>query len=152
MILHNLSLCISSNYFLVRLQDFKTERNLKMANKMTQVKAIAIAIVAIENGDISSISTEVLAKLKDVKIALEKKGGKVSAKADEKRAEKYNAVKAFFDNTPKTLTAILDANRDELKELGVMSPQGLLGAIRVGVENGEIIREKDKKTTTFRLA
>lgn len=121
-------------------------------NKITQVKAIAIAITAIENGDVSSVSAEVLAKLRDVKTALEKKGGKVSAKADEKRTEKYNAVKAYFDSTPRTLTTVLDANRDALKELGVMSPQGLLGAIRTGVENGEIIREKDKKTTTFRLA
>lgn len=117
---------------------------------MTQKKAMEITIAAIEGKEI--VSDEIISKLKDILVALEKKGGKVSAKAEEKRVEKYEKVKAFFDNTPRTLTSILDANRDELKELGVMSPQGLLGAIRSGIESGEILREKDKKTTTFRLA
>lgn len=133
----------------VSRKTLKRRKRNKM-EKMTQRRALATTIEAIENKEI--VSDEIIVKLKDILVALEKKGGKVSAKAEEKRIEKYEAVKEFFDDTPRTLTAILDANRDELKELGVMSPQGLLGAIRSGVESGEIIREKDKKTTTFRLA
>ncbi len=71
--------------------------------------------------------------------------------ADRKRLEKYRSVRKFFSYTPKTLAQIMDENREELKELGIMSPQGLLGVIRPGLESGEIIREKDKKTTVFRL-
>lgn len=118
--------------------------------KMTQIAALTEVIEVIENNNL--VSDEVINKLKDIKIALEKKNGKTSSKVSTAKAEKYENVKKFFVEEPMTLTEILKVNRNELDEMGISSSQGLLGAIRAGLENGEIIREKSGKTTTFRLA
>lgn len=121
-----------------------------MATKLTQVQAIAQAIEALTNTDL--VSVEIVNKLSDIKVALEKKSGKTSKKTADARQQKYNAVKQLFTSEPSTLTDILKSHRETLDELNICSSQGLLGAIRPGIESGEIVRVKEGKVTTFALA
>ena len=118
-------------------------------NKITQIQAITIVIDAINKNDCSKVSTEVLDKLKDIKESLEKKNKRVSKKALEKKEERYNKVKAFFTAEGATLTSILLTYKKELAELEIFSSQALLGAIKMGVENGEIVRTKEGKTVLY---
>lgn len=121
-------------------------------NKMTQIQAITIAIDAINKNDCSKISDDILDKLKDIKDNLKKKSERVSKKALKKKEERYSKVKVFFTNKGQTLTDILKNNRVELEKLEISSSQALLGAIKIGIENDEIIRTKEKKTTLYSLA
>lgn len=121
-------------------------------NKMTQVQAITITIDAINKNDCSKISGDILNKLKDIKDSLEKKSGRLSKKALEKKKERYSKVKVFFTDKGQTLTDILKSNRVELEKLEISSSQALLGAIKIGIENDEIIRTKEGKTALYSLA
>lgn len=120
-----------------------------MANKMTQVQALTQAINALETHEL--VSNEILDKLRDVKAALEKKSGKTSNKVKAAKLDKYESVKGFFSNVPTTLSDVLKLNREELDNMNIISSQALLGAIKPGIESGEIVRIKGK-TTTFSLA
>lgn len=122
-----------------------------MTNKMTQVKALNIAIDAIKNSDTSKITNEVLEKLIDIKTALEKKANATSKKASKANTELLEKVLPLFTDAPNTLTELLTANREKFDELGILTSQKLNAVIRPAVEDGRIFREKDGKTTTFRL-
>lgn len=121
-------------------------------NKMTQMQAITITIDAINKNDCSKISDDILNKLKDIKDNLEKKSERVSKKALKKKEERYSKVKVFFTNKGQTLTNILKNNKVELEKIGISSSQALLGAIKIGIENNEIIRTKEEKTALYSLA
>ena len=118
-------------------------------NKMTQVKALETVIDAIKDTDI--VSAEVLNKIVDIKTALEKKANATSKRASNANAELLEKVLPLFTDAPNTLTELLTANREQFDELGILTSQKLNAVIRLAVEDGRILREKDGKTTTFRL-
>ena len=120
-----------------------------MTTKMTQVKALAIVLDATKDTDI--VSAEVLNKVIDIKNALEKKANATSKKASNANAELLDKVLPLFTDAPNTLTELLTANREQFDELGILTSQKLNAVIRPAVEDGRIFREKDGKTTTFRL-
>lgn len=117
--------------------------------KMTQKKAMEITIAALENKEI--VSDEIISKLKDILTALDKKSKSVSKKKNEQNAEILEKVLTLFSDVPNTLTETLVAHRDEFDELGILTSQKLNAVIRPAVEDGRIFKEKDGKTTTFRL-
>lgn len=121
-----------------------------MATKLTQVQALTQTIDVLTGANL--VSDETINKLIDIKTALEKKSGKTSKKTSEQRQQRYDAVKVLFTTEPTTLTDVLKVHREKLDELNICSSQGLLGAIRPGLESGEIIRVKEGKTTTFCIA
>lgn len=120
-----------------------------MTNKMTQVKALTIVLDALKDTDI--VSAEVLNKIVDIKTALEKKANATSKKASNANAELLEKVLPLFTDAPNTLTELLTTNREQFDELGILTSQKLNAVIRPAVEDGRIFREKDGKTTTFRL-
>ena len=119
-------------------------------NKMTQVKALETVINAIKDTDI--VSAEVINKIVDIKTALEKKANATSKRASNANAELLEKVLPLFTDAPNTLTELLTANREQFDELGILTSQKLNAVIRPAVEDGRILREKDGKTTTFRIA
>ena len=118
-------------------------------NKITQVKALETVIDAIKDTDI--VSAEVINKIVDIKTALEKKANATSKRASNANAELLEKVLPLFTDAPNTLTELLTANREQFDELGILTSQKLNAVIRAAVEDGRIFREKDGKTTTFRL-
>ena len=135
----------------VRYKTIKPKGRKKMTtNKMTQVKALALAIDAVRNGE--TVSDEVVNKLVDIKNALEKKASSTSRKASNANAELLEKVLPLFTDAPNTLTEVLTAHREEFDKLGILTSQKLNAVIRPAVEDGRIFREKDGKTTTFKLA
>lgn len=118
-------------------------------NKITQVKALEVVIDALKDTDI--VSAEVINKIVDIRTALEKKAKTTSKRASNANAELLEKVLPLFTDTPNTLTELLTANREEFDELGILTSQKLNAVIRPAVEDGRIFREKDGKTTTFRL-
>lgn len=120
-----------------------------MTNRMTQVKALEVTINALKDTDI--VSAEVLNKIVDIKTALEKKASSTSNRAIKANAELLEKVLPLFTDAPNTLTELLTANREKFDELGILTSQKLNAVIRPAVEDSRIFREKDGKTTTFRL-
>ena len=118
-------------------------------NKITQVKALETVINALKDTDI--VSAEVINKVVDIKTALEKKASATSKRASNANAELLEKVLPLFTDAPNTLTELLTANREQFDELGILTSQKLNAVIRPAVEDGRIFREKDGKTTTFRL-
>ena len=118
-------------------------------NKITQVKALETVINALKDTDI--VSAEVINKIVDIKTALEKKANATSKRASNANAELLEKVLPLFTDAPNTLTELLTANREQFDELGILTSQKLNAVIRSAVEDGRIFREKDGKTTTFRL-
>lgn len=118
-------------------------------NKITQVKALETVINALKDTDI--VSAEVINKIVDIKTALEKKANTTSKRASNANAELLEKVLPLFTDVPNTLTELLTANRERFDELGILTSQKLNAVIRPAVEDGRILREKDGKTTTFRL-
>lgn len=118
-------------------------------NKITQVKALETVINALKDTDI--VSAEVLNKIVDIKNALEKKANTTSKRASNANAELLEKVLPLFTDAPNTLTELLTANREQFDELGILTSQKLNAVIRPAVEDGRILREKDGKTTTFKL-
>lgn len=118
-------------------------------NKITQAKALETVINAIKDTDI--VSAEVLNKIVDIKTALEKKANTTSKRASNANAELLEKVLPLFTDAPNTLTELLTANRAEFDELGIFTSQKLNAVIRPAVEDGRLFREKNGKTTTFRL-
>ena len=118
-------------------------------NKMTQVKALETVINAIKDTNI--VSAEVINKIVDIKTALEKKANATSKRASNANAELLEKVLPLFTDAPNTLTETLIANREQFDELGILTTQKLNAVIRPAVEDGRIFREKDGKTTTFRI-
>ena len=118
-------------------------------NKITQVKALETVINALKDTDI--VSAEVINKIVDIKMALEKKANATSKRASNANAELLEKVLPLFTDAPNTLTELLTANRKQFDELGILTSQKLNDVIRPAVEDGRIFREKDGKTTTFRL-
>lgn len=117
--------------------------------KMTQKKAMEITIKAIEGKEI--VSDEIISKLKDILTALDKKSKSVSKKKNEQNAEVLEKVLDLFSEAPNTLTEILVAHRAEFDELEILTSQKLRAVIKPAVEDGRLFKEKDGKTTTFRL-
>lgn len=118
--------------------------------KMTQKKAMEITIAALENKEI--VSDEIIGKLKDILTALDKKSKSVSKKKTEENAELLEKVLTLFSDAPNTLTEILVAHRAEFDKLEILTSQKLNSVIKPAVEDGRLFREKNGKTTTFRLA
>lgn len=118
-------------------------------NKITQVKALETVINAIKDTDI--VSAEVINKIVDIKTALEKKANTTSKRASNANAELLEKVLPLFTDVPNTLTELLTANREQFDRLGILTSQKLNAVIRPAVEDGRIFREKNGKTTTFRL-
>lgn len=118
--------------------------------KMTQKKAMEITIEALKGKEI--VSDEIIGKLKDILTALEKKSKSVSKKKSEQNEELLEKVLDLFSDAPNTLTEILVAHREEFDQLGILTSQKLNSVIRPAVEDGRLFREKNGKTTTFRLA
>lgn len=118
-------------------------------NKITQVKALETVIDAIKDTDI--VSTEVINKIVDIKTALEKKANTTSKRASNANAELLEKVLPLFTDAPNTLTELLTANREQFDGLGILTSQKLNAVIRPAVEDGRLFREKNGKTTTFRL-
>ena len=118
-------------------------------NKITQVKALEVVIDAIKDTDI--VSAEVLNKIVDIKTALEKKANTTSKRASNANAELLEKVLPLFTDVPNTLTELLTANREQFDRLGILTSQKLNAVIRPAVEDGRLFREKNGKTTTFRL-
>lgn len=120
-------------------------------NKLTQVQAITVVLDAIKRKDFAIITDETIQKLFEIKKSLIRKNNKSTKALTEKRKTIYEKVKIFFLDTPTSLSDILEKNREELKKVNIISPQGLLGAIKFGLDNNEIIRIKDKQKTLFSL-
>lgn len=118
-------------------------------NKITQVKALETVINAIKDTDI--VSAEVINKIVDIKTALEKKANTTSKRASNANAELLEKVLPLFTDAPNTLTELLTANREQFDGLGILTSQKLNAVIRPAVEDGRLFREKNGKTTTFRL-
>ena len=118
-------------------------------NKITQVKALEVVIDALKDTDI--VSAEVINKIVDIKTALEKKANTTSKRASNANAELLEKVLPLFTDVPNTLTELLTANREQFDRLGILTSQKLNAVIRPAVEDGRIFREKNGKTTTFRL-
>lgn len=118
--------------------------------KMTQREALRITIEAIEGKEI--VSDEIIGKLKDILAALEKKSKSVSKKKTEQNEELLEKALELFTDAPNTLTEILVANREAFDELGILTSQKLNSVIRPAIEDGRLFREKNGKTTTFKLA
>ena len=118
-------------------------------NKITQVKALETVINAIKDTDI--VSAEVINKIVDIKTALEKKANATSKRASNANAESLEKVLPLFTDAPNTLTELLTANREQFDKLGILTSQKLNAVIRPAVEDGRLFREKNGKTTTFRL-
>ena len=118
-------------------------------NKITQVKALETVINAIKDTDI--VSVEVINTIVDIKTALEKKANTTSKRASNANAELLEKVLPLFTDVPNTLTELLTANREKFDELGILTSQKLRAVIRPAVEDGRIFKEKNGKTTTFRL-
>lgn len=118
-------------------------------NKITQIKALETVIKAIKDTDI--VSVEVVNKIVDIKTALEKKANTTSKRASNANAELLEKVLPLFTDVPNTLTELLTANREKFDELGILTSQKLRAVIRPAVEDGRIFKEKNGKTTTFRL-
>ena len=118
-------------------------------NKITQVKALETVINALKDTDI--VSAEVINKIVDIKTALEKKANATSKRASNANAELLEKVLPLFTDAPNTLTELLAANREQFDELGILTSQKLNAVIRPAVEDGRILREKEGKTTTFRI-
>lgn len=118
-------------------------------NKITQVKALETVINALKDTDI--VSVEVINKIVDIKTALEKKANTTSKRASNANAELLEKVLPLFTDAPNTLTELLTANREQFDELGILTSQKLNAVIRPAVEDGRLFREKNGKTTTFRL-
>ena len=118
-------------------------------NKITQVKALETVINAIKDTDI--VSAEVINKIVDIKTALEKKANATSKRASNANAELLEKVLPLFTDAPNTLTELLTANREQFDKLGILTSQKLNAVIRPAVEDGRLFREKNGKTTTFRL-
>lgn len=117
--------------------------------KMTQKKAMEITIAALENKEI--VSDEIIGKLKDILTALGKKGKSVSKKKAEENAELLEKVLDLFSDVPNTLTEILVAHREEFDKLEILTSQKLRSVIAPAVEDGRLFKEKNGKSTTFRL-
>lgn len=118
-------------------------------NKITQVKALETVINAIKDTDI--VSAEVINKIVDIKTALEKKANTTSKRASNANAELLEKVLPLFTDVPNTLTELLTANREQFDRLGILTSQKLNAVIRPAIEDGRLFREKNGKTTTFRL-
>lgn len=118
-------------------------------NKITQVKALEVVIDALKDTNI--VSVEVVNKIVDIKTALEKKANATSKRASNANAKLLEKVLPLFTDTPNTLTELLTANREQFDGLGILTSQKLNAVIRPAVEDGRILREKDGKTTTFKL-
>lgn len=118
-------------------------------NKITQVKALETVIDALKDTNI--VSVEVVNKIVDIKNALEKKANATSKRASNANAELLEKVLPLFTDAPNTLTELLTANREKFDELGILTSQKLNAVIRPAVEDGRLFREKNGKTTTFRL-
>ena len=118
-------------------------------NKITQVKALETVIDAIKDTDI--VSAEVINKIVDIKTALEKKANATSKRASNANAELLEKVLPLFTDASNTLTELLTANREQFDELGILTSQKLNAVIRPAVEDGRLFREKNGKTTTFRI-
>lgn len=118
-------------------------------NKITQVKALETVINAIKDTDI--VSAEIINKIIDIKTALEKKANSTSKRASNANAELLEKVLPLFTDAPNTLTELLTAHRAEFDKLGILTSQKLNAVIRPAIEDGRIFREKDGKTTTFRI-
>lgn len=118
-------------------------------NKITQVKALEVVIDALKDTDI--VSVEVVNKIVDIKTALEKKANTTSKRASNANAELLEKVLPLFTDAPNTLTELLTANREQFDGLGILTSQKLNAVIRPAVEDGRLFREKNGKTTTFRL-
>lgn len=118
-------------------------------NKITQVKALEVVIDALKDTDI--VSVEVINKIVDIKTALEKKANTTSKRASNANAELLEKVLPLFTDAPNTLTELLTANREQFDGLGILTSQKLNAVIRPAVEDGRLFREKNGKTTTFRL-
>lgn len=118
-------------------------------NKITQVKALETVINALKDTDI--VSVEVVNKIVDIKNALEKKANATSKRASNANAELLEKVLPLFTDVPNTLTELLTANREQFDRLGILTSQKLNAVIRPAVEDGRLFREKNGKTTTFRL-
>ena len=118
-------------------------------NKITQVKALETVINALKDTDI--VSVEVIDKIVDIKTALEKKANATSKRASNANAELLEKVLPLFTDAPNTLTELVATDREQFDELGILASQKLNAVIRPAVEDGRIFREKDGKTTTFRL-
>lgn len=127
----------------------KQRKGTNNMEKMTQKKAMEITIKAIEGKEI--VSDEIIDKLKDVLTALDKKSKSVSKKKTEQNAELLEKVLALFSDAPNTLTEILVAHREQFDELEILTSQKLNSVIKPAVEDGRLFREKNGKTTTFRL-
>lgn len=127
----------------------KQRKGTNNMEKMTQKKAMEITIKAIEGKEI--VSDEIIDKLKDVLTALDKKSKSVSKKKTEQNAELLEKVLDLFSDAPNTLTEILVAHRAEFDELGILTSQKLNSVIKPAVEDGRLFREKNGKTTTFKL-
>lgn len=127
----------------------KQRKGTNNMEKMTQKKAMEITIKAIEGKEI--VSDEIIDKLKDVLTALDKKSKSVSKKKTEENAELLEKVLTLFSDAPNTLTEILVAHRAEFDELEILTSQKLNSVIKPAVEDGRLFREKNGKTTTFRL-
>lgn len=118
--------------------------------KMTQKKAMEVTIETLEGKEI--VSDEIISKLKDILTALDKKSKSVSKKKTEENAELLEKVLVLFNGAPNTLTEILVTHRAEFDKLGILTSQKLNSVIKPAVEDGRLFREKNGKTTTFRLA
>lgn len=127
----------------------KQRKGTNNMEKMTQKKAMEITIKAIEGKEI--VSDEIIDKLKDVLTALDKKSKSVSKKKTEQNAELLEKVLALFSDAPNTLTEILVAHREQFDELEILTSQKLNSVIKPAVEDGRLFREKNGKTTTFKL-
>ena len=127
------------------MNKFINETLVIYISKFTNTKVIK----ALKDTDI--VSAEVLNKIVDIKTALEKKANATSKKASKANTELLEKVLPLFTDAPNTLTELLTVNRKKFDELGILTSQKLNAVIRPAVEDGRIFREKDGKTTTFRL-
>ena len=116
-----------------------------MTNKMTYVKALEIAIKAVED------NKEVAEKLEALKASVAKKNSaERKPTATQKANEGYKeAILAYMETGKKyTITELMKG----VVELADLSNQRVSALVRQLVESGEVVKTTDKKKSIFSLA
>lgn len=121
-----------------------------MMNKMTQVQALTMAIASLSLDECRD--DEVIAKLTEMKEALEKKRAKPSKADIEKQNEIAGIMTCISDvlteaGKPMTISEMQGVSAD----LANYTNQKLSAVLRKMVDNGTVVRTVEKKKTYFSL-
>lgn len=119
--------------------------------KMTQISALTLAIATLST--VEDFDSEALAKLEDMKTALENKRSTPTKAEKEKSAENDKTMNTIVDiltevGKPMTISEMQSAS----PELAELTNQKISALMRKLVDKGIVARTVEKKKTYFSLA